>query len=622
MYKPIPEDTIKQILNQVDLVEVVGDYVHLKKSGKNHVGLCPFHSEKTPSFSVSSDKQFYHCFGCGAGGNAFSFLMEMEGHTFRQAVAYLGEKSGIQIDLDEFSDPHEKGKQADQELVLKAHNLSTQLFHHMLTERSEGEKALAYVHQRGFTDETIKTFQLGYAPDSWDFLTSFLNKREFPMELMEKGGLIAKKEGENRYYDRFRGRIIFPIWNRQGQVIAFQGRVLGKGEPKYLNSPETSLFLKNRQLFNFHRARKDIRQKQTALLFEGCADVLTAHQSGITFVTATLGTALSEEQGRMIARNAEQVILCYDSDSAGHDATKRAAEILARHQCIVKVGMLPQGYDPDEYIKQYGAAAFEAEVIGGAKSFTAFQLQSLRRNRNLRDDSERMAYIRDALQVISRLNQAVERDHYVRQLADEFSLSLDALKQQQHQIYIAEKKQTATDKGPVKWNNSKNNGKHLVGKKLLPAHQMAEKILLAHMLKDSDVAQEVEERVGSSFHFPEHSALAAYLYSYYAQGNTPGIGHFLTKLTDSKELMTLATDLSAMTIGPETEREIDDLIIEIQKYPYHIQIDKKIEEKNKAEQHGDMLTAAKIAMEVVNMEKQLKSKLFFQESTMFRKEGE
>jgi DNA primase len=606
MNKPITDETIAQVLSKTDIIDIIGDYVHLKKSGRNFLGLCPFHAEKSPSFSVSSEKQFYHCFGCGAGGNVFSFLMEMEGYAFPQAVQALGDKVGILIHTDQKEERIIHQRNEEKEWMLKAHDLAAQLFHHVLLERAEGQPAREYLENRGFRLETIKEFQIGYAPDSWDFLTNFLDKRKYPLSLMEKGGLLAKSESE-RFFDRFRNRVMFPICDAQGNVIAFGGRTLGEDQAKYLNSPETPIFRKGKQLFNFHHARQEIRKKQTTILFEGFIDVISASQGGLTHTTATLGTSLSDDQARILRRNGEQVIICYDGDKAGVEAISRAADVLEKQGCLIKVAVLPQGLDPDDYIRQYGAQAFQKKIINEAKSFIAFRLDVLKRGRNLQEDGERMSYIREALLVVSRLSRAVERDHYLRQLADEFSLSLEALKQEQFQIYRAEKKQENRDKSGQKWNNSINNGKRLVANHLYLAFHNAERLLLAHMLKNAEVTAWVQEEIGSYFNIDEHSALAAYLYAFYGEGHSPDLSLFLSKLQDS-ELIQLATQLSMIMIEPNISEEVlKDYISEIIIYPKRLEIERKEEERIKVERQGDVVQAAHIATEILKLKSKLKS---------------
>jgi DNA primase len=600
----ISDETIKLILSKVEIVDVIGEYVHLKKSGRNFLGLCPFHSEKTPSFSVSIDNKYYHCFGCGAGGNAISFLMEMEGYSFPETVSVLGEKVGVYLDVQNPKSQEGNRENKEKELILKAHSLTAQLFHHVLMERNEGAPAREYLEKRGFQVETIKEFQLGFAPDSWDFLTNFLKKRDYPLSMMEKGGLLAKREGDKGFFDRFRGRVMFPIWDMQGNLIAFSGRLMGEGQPKYLNSPESLLFRKSRQLFNFHRARPEIRRTESTILVEGFADVLSIWQAGIKNVTATMGTSLSEDQARMIRRNSEQVIICYDGDQAGMDAISKASDVLEKQGCLIKVSMLPNGLDPDEYINQYGTESFQREVINESKSYTAFLLEFLRKGRNLQDDGERMIYIKEALQVVSRLPHAVERDHYTRSLADEFALSVDALKQEQFQIYKREKRKEAKDNGIQKWNNL-NHNKRFIVKDLLPAFHNAERIVLAYMLQNKEIGEWIQEEVGSHFNIDEHSALAAYIYSYYAEGYSPDIQTILSKLQDPA-LIKLATQLSTMPIDPNvSEKALQDYVSKIITFPQKVEIEKKEEDKRKAERQGDVLKAALIATEILKMKNKL-----------------
>src|SRR5690606_8170374 len=272
----IPEETIEKIRSSVDIVDVISEYVQLKKQGRNYFGLCPFHGENTPSFSVSPDKQIFHCFGCGAGGNVFSFLMDLEGYSFSEAAANLANK--VNIDLSDFKQTVVRtDKNTDAEKMQEAHELLKKFYHHLLLNTKEGEHALDYLTNRGFTKEVIEKFEIGYALDSWDFATKFLQKRGFGLELMERAGLLVKKEDTGTFFDRFRNRIMFPIWDHQGKTIAFSGRVLEKGqEPKYLNSPESIIFNKSKTLYNFHQARLSIRKNQQVVLFEGFADVIAA----------------------------------------------------------------------------------------------------------------------------------------------------------------------------------------------------------------------------------------------------------------------------------------------------------------------------------------------------------
>lgn len=605
MRKRIAEETISLIQSRADIIDIIGEYVQLKKSGRDFQGLCPFHSEKTPSFRVSPEKKLYHCFGCGAGGNVFTFLMEMEGYTFLQAVQTVGEKVGVRVHLETGEETRlVEPKHEEKQLMIQIHEITAKLFHHFLLERSEGERAREYLKKRGIRMETVVEFQIGYAPDSWDFLKNFLERRKYPLDLVVKAGLITKGEGE-KFYDRFRDRIMYPIWDSQGRVVAFGGRILGDGQPKYLNSPESLIFQKSRILYNFHRARQQIRKEQTAILLEGYNDVISAWQSGVENVVATMGTALSEQQGRMIRRNSERVILCLDGDQAGVGAIKKAAEVLAGQGSVVKVGALPEDLDPDDYIRRFGGEAFRKKIIQDAKSYTAFSLEALKRGKNMQDEDDRLNYIKEALLEISRLKRAVERDHYLRKLADEYSLSFEALKQEQYHVYLAQKRNGERDKAGEKWNNSRDTNKHLVAQRMFPAYQTAERKLLAHMLINRQVAEHVQQKVGSHFNIDEHNALAAYLYAFYIEGNEANVQHFISRLTD-QELIQLAAELSMIDVELEPSQQvIDDYIAEILTYPLQLHIQQKEAEKKRLEQEGESLHAAHVGNEIIALKREL-----------------
>lgn len=598
----IPEEIVEEIRNAIDIVDVVGEYISLKKQGRNLFGLCPFHGEKTPSFSVSPDKQIFHCFGCKAGGNVFSFLMEMEGWSFLETVHYLGEKAGFDLSAYDKKHAATTTKENETREIIAIHELMAKLYHHCLTKMSQGQKALQYLKKRGMTDEVIEKFQLGYAPNSWDFATTFLERRGYSLEQAEKGGVISKRQFDGKYFDRFRDRIIFPIHNLKGDAIGFGGRIVQHGEPKYLNSPESAIFHKSKILYGFHLARANIRKKRQAVLFEGYVDVISAWQAGVDFSVAGLGTSFTEEQAKLLRRNAESVVICYDADHAGINAALQAAALLEKAGCYVKIAELPAGLDPDEYIQTYGKERFRSNVILGAGTVMAFKMNVLRRGKNLQDEGERLRYLEEVLQEISRLPKAVERDHYLRQLADEFSLSLEALKQQQFQYYLRMKnKQHKGDK-----EREANAEKMFRSKRLLPAHENAERILLALMMKNKKAAAQIQEQIGGDFHKEEHRALAAHIYAYYAEGHSANPSALLATI-DEQRLLTIASELSMISFNEKmAASELQDYIHTVQNYPKWLRIKEKEREKTEAERNEDFLLAAKIATEVLEMKKALK----------------
>lgn len=445
----IPEDKINEIRQSIDIVDIIGEYVHLKKQGRNYFGLCPFHGENTPSFSVSTDKQIYHCFGCGAGGNVISFLMDIDGLSFQEAVMKLAEKGKVHLELEKGLNDHtSKTKDTSEEKQMKeAYELLQKFYHHLLVNTTEGQHALEYLLGRGFSKDSIEKFQIGYSLPSWDFTVKWLNKRGFQLPLLEKAGIIIKRESDESYFDRFRNRIMFPIQNSKGETIAFAGRAIEKeDQPKYLNSPETILFNKSNILYNYYRAKGFIKKQQQAILFEGFADVISADTAEIFNGIATMGTSLTEQHVQLIRRMTDSVTICYDSDFAGIEAAYRAGKMLSEQNCNIRIARMPEGLDPDDYIKKYGAEKFRQDVIGASLTFMSFKMEYFRLGKNLQNEGEKLQYIEKIIEEITNLDKAVERDHYLRQLADEFSISLDALKQQQKQIFYATKKIGITKK--------------------------------------------------------------------------------------------------------------------------------------------------------------------------------
>lgn len=572
------DEFVQQVRSAVDIVDIVGEYVQLKKSGRALVGLCPFHSEKSPSFNVNGGRQFFHCFGCGVGGDVFSFVMQIESMTFPEALKKLADRVGLTVPHEHVETQMHQDSRPD---MYEAHRLVAKLYHHVLTSTPYGQIALRYVEKRGLSRQIIDEFQIGFAPDSWDFTTHFLQKRGFELSVMTEAGLLAQNEN-GRIFDRFRGRIMFPIHDSQGEVIGFGGRATENIQPKYLNSPETSLFNKSKTVFNLHRARAHIRKRNQAILFEGYMDVLSTWQAGIKNGIATLGTAFTEQHARIIRRNAEQVILCYDGDSAGQEATAKALEYLKQAGCTVRIAPLPQGIDPDDFVKKYGAEAFSQKVILQAMPVTQFRLNHLRGKRALLDEHDKAKYIQEALKIINELKSPIERDLYERQLSDEFQLSLDAIKAEARQVNKQKINQQRDKVEPV-WNNSINNGKFMGAKNSVPAtaQAKAERMLLHYMMKSQDVADRVQKECKVDFQQDEHNALAAYLYAFYAEGSPEDPGEFIRYL-DDENLKQLASGLAMMECNVNvSDKEISDYIRQVNIYPLRsIELERLREEYN------------------------------------------
>lgn len=598
----IAEEKIEQIRQAVDIVEIISDYVQLKKQGRNYFGLCPFHGENTPSFSVSADKQIFHCFGCGAGGNVFSFLMELEGISFQEAAINLAAKANIDLQLKFSVDSRERKVSKEFQSMLDAHELLRKFYHHLLVNTKEGQVALKYLLDRGFSRESIDKYQIGYSLNSWDYVCKFLFKRDFSPEWMEKSGLIIKRDRDGTYFDRFRDRIMFPIFDQNGITIAFSGRSLGTEEPKYLNSPETAIFNKSKILYNFHLAKPSIKKMQQAVLFEGFADVIAADRSGLENGIATMGTSLTAEHITLLRRNIQSVTICYDSDNAGIKAAYRAGNLLADEGFQIKVAMMADGLDPDEYIKEYGPEKFRNEVIEASLTWMAFKFLYFRRGKNLQLEGDQLAYIEVIIKEISKLTKAVERDHYLRQLASEFSLSLEALIQQQKQIFFAEKRKLNKDSPPI--HKPLLITKQVKG--LKPAHHTAERRLIAHMLKNRDVAFKVQDlMLGNTFNIDEHQAIITYLFGFYDDHMEPDSSAFLSYIHDDN-LRRIVADIEMMSINEElSNQELTDYIKQVLNYQKLLKIKEKEVEEKEAERQKEYKTAAAIAMEIIELRKSL-----------------
>ena len=409
------------------MVSLVGQYLALEKRGKHMLGLCPFHNEKTPSFTVTPEKQLFYCFGCGASGNIFNFIMRMENLTFPEAVRLLARQTGVAI-------PETKRASAEGRLREKLYDLNglaARFYTDRLWNSPAGKKAADYLLERGIRRETSELFSLGYAPPGWQNLLNHASKKGIPEDLLHRAGLVSPRQSGG-FYDRFRDRLIFPIFTAGGKVAGFGARAMEEGDksiPKYLNSPETPVFEKGTFLYGLHLAREQIRSRKTVIVVEGYTDVITAYQAGIKNAVASLGTALTRTQGRLMRSQAEKVIIAYDADSAGEAATWRGLKILQDSGCLVEVADLPEGSDPDGLIRQRGAACFE-ENIARARPLAEYRLEVLKRDLDPASEESRLRFLEGALLMLQDISNLVERDVYLKRAAEELSVSEGALRRE------------------------------------------------------------------------------------------------------------------------------------------------------------------------------------------------
>ncbi len=415
-----PQTFIDDLKRQADIVRVIQDYVTLKKKGANWMACCPFHKEKTPSFSVSPAKEIFYCFGCHKGGTVFNFVMEMERVSFPEAIRLVAEKSGVPLPKLEL-DSRFEARRSEIDDVIQLNKWALEWWEQQL-EHESGEARIArdYLQQREISDETRKTFRLGFAPDSWDALSSHLRQKGAGQDQIDRSGLVARKEETGRTYDRFRGRLMFPVMDIQGKPIAFGGRTLKNDDAKYINSPETAAYIKGRNLFGLNLTRDEIRRQGYAILVEGFLDLIVPFQFGIRNVAASLGTALTPEQVKLLGRFARRVVVNYDGDQAGVQAAKKAIEILLTEDLEVKVLVLPDNADPDEFIRKFGASEYQ-QRRGEAQPHIQFVIDQAVRDRKLSNPAHKEAAIEEVLPFIRAVRSRIQKREY-------FDIAMDSLR--------------------------------------------------------------------------------------------------------------------------------------------------------------------------------------------------
>ncbi|MGD0649741.1 MAG: DNA primase [Verrucomicrobiia bacterium] len=483
----IADHILEQIRQNNDIVEVIGSYFPLKRAGANFRALCPFHKEKTPSFNVNPQKQIWHCFGCGAGGDVFTFVMKYENLDFISAVRRLAERTGVRLEFEETaSEPNRDQK----ELLFKLHEQVAEFFHQTLLKGKSAEPARAYLKKRGITADVVKRWRLGYSPDAWDALIQWAASRKFSAELLETAGLALRRERGDGFYDRFRGRLMFPICDEQGRVVAFSGRILtdAKDQPKYVNSPETPIFQKGKILFALDKAKRAILDERFAIVCEGQVDTISCHEAGMTNVVAPQGTALTEQHARILKRYAEEVVLMFDADAAGQNAVVRSAEPLWEAGLVIRVAVLPRGHDPDSFVKEMGAEKLK-NLITKAPSFFVYLLERLSEQHDPRSDSGKLQIARHLADWLVRTPSPILRSTYAQQTAVRLAVPEDAVWQEVRRLQAGRRIErpsndsecAATDSSPAKTER--------------PSPLLAETLLLRLMLTDERIVDVVVARL-------------------------------------------------------------------------------------------------------------------------------
>ena len=413
------DEILEEVKTSNDIVEVVSQYIHLKRSGRNYFGLCPFHNEKSPSFSVSPDKQIFHCFGCGTGGNVISFISKIEGIGFKEAIEVLAEKANIKLPTTESNVDSQKEELKAK--VYKVNSFTAEYYHKKLYEPSS-KIAQEYIKKRKINNETLECFKIGFS-GKFDELYKALKKEGFQdAEILESG--LVNKSDNGKYIDRFRNRLMIPILDERNRVIGFGGRVLDDSKPKYINSPENIVYSKGRNLFGLNVAKKGDTKR--LLIVEGYMDAISLHQRGITNVVAALGTALTTGQGWLLRKNTEQVILGFDSDGAGQTAIIRAMEVMQNMGCDMRVLQMTGAKDPDEFVLKYGAARFQ-RLLDNAISLIEFKIQVLQKDLNLENASDKIKLLNEIAKLISKVDNTMEREIYIEKLSKGYNISKEAI---------------------------------------------------------------------------------------------------------------------------------------------------------------------------------------------------
>lgn len=636
MSQRIPQEVIEEIRRQSNIVDVVGQYVQLKKSGKNYFGLCPFHEERSPSFSVAEDKQMYHCFGCGKGGNVFKFLQEVDGLSFPESVRKVADMGNVQLEY-EFTDasqaePNEHQRQQNE--LIKLHEKAADIFHHVLLNTQAGEQALNYLKGRGLTEDIITEFQIGFAPRERILLKKIFENEAVSDELLDASGLMTQRDN-GEWLDRFYQRIMFPIRNAQGKIIAFSGRILqvenfdNDKMPKYLNSPETLIFNKRQTLFNYDQAKNEARKEQELTLFEGFMDVIAAWNAGVKNGVASMGTSLTNEQIKMIQRTSNKLLLCYDGDSAGIEATKRALDLLSSETTLeLSIARLPDGLDPDDYIGKYGPEEFVRLTKNGRETEFTFKMSYFKRGKNLKNEQERFGYLQEIVKELVKVPSVIEREVYINQIAEEFEISVEAITEE---IRGAQKdghresrenrqKRQAPEFNhyeppmdyqephydePMPAPESRSPKEYQV--KPMTYGEKAEQMLLFRIMHERAVRAKINQVSEFAFIHDEYQELYSHFNDYMLTQGTFVEADFLSYLQEDYLKEKFVT-VSYIEMSEESSvKEIDDYLLALKRYRLESVKQQKIIAQKEASRTGNKQLEQELTVEIINIQRELKS---------------
>lgn len=550
-----PDEVVEDVRLKNDIVDVVSGYVKLQKKGSSYFGLCPFHNEKSPSFSVSRDKQMYYCFGCGAGGNVFTFIMEYENYSFVEALKFLAERSGVDLPEQEYS--QEAKRRADEKAILLEINKLAAKYYYAQLKAPQGKIAYEYLKGRQLGDDTITAFGLGYSNKYSDDLYKYLKTKGYTDDILFKAGLISFDERHGPY-DKFWNRVMFPIMDANNRVIGFGGRVMGDAKPKYLNSPETPVFDKSRNLYGLHRARTS--RKPYFLLCEGYMDVISLHQAGFNSAVASLGTALTPGHASLIKRYVNEVYLTYDSDEAGTKAALRAIPILKEAGITARVIRMNPYKDPDEFIKNLGAEAFE-ERIQKARNGFMFSLEMAEKNYDMKSPEGRTDFLKEAAKKLTLFDEEIERSNYIEAVAKAYRVNADELRKLVTKTAI----QGGLAKPAERPRSTRNRDRDKED-----GHLKSQRILLTWMLEGEDIFRQIRKYISPEDFTEElYRQVAELLYQQYEEGNV-NPAQIMNHFTDEEEHRKVAglfhTRIRELSTVKEQEKALKETILRVKEY--------------------------------------------------------
>ncbi|MCQ1287242.1 DNA primase [Staphylococcus aureus] len=552
----IDQSIINEIKDKTGILDLVSEYVKLEKRGRNYIGLCPFHDEKTPSFTVSEDKQICHCFGCKKGGNVFQFTQEIKDISFVEAVKELGDRVNVAVDIEATQSNSNVQIASDDLQMIEMHELIQEFYYYALTKTVEGEQALTYLQERGFTDALIKERGIGFAPDSSHFCHDFLQKKGYDIELAYEAGLLSRNEENFSYYDRFRNRIMFPLKNAQGRIVGYSGRTYTGQEPKYLNSPETPIFQKRKLLYNLDKARKSIRKLDEIVLLEGFMDVIKSDTAGLKNVVATMGTQLSDEHITFIRKLTSNITLMFDGDFAGSEATLKTGQNLLQQGLNVFVIQLPSGMDPDEYIGKYGNDAFTTFVKNDKKSFAHYKV-SILKDEIAHNDLSYERYLKELSHDISLMKSSILQQKAINDVAPFFNVSPEQLA---NEIQF--------NQAPANYYPEDEYGGYIEPEPIgmaqfdnLSRQEKAERAFLKHLMRDKDTFLNYYESVDKDNFTNQHfKYVFEVLHDFYAENDQYNISDAV-QYVNSNELRETLISLEQYNLNDEPyENEIDDYV--------------------------------------------------------------